>query len=50
MLDLKNGLCYYMQAVARDGASTDVDGCCLEIEQKEIRRNNSYFESFCQNL
>ena len=34
----------------RQQASTDVDGGSLKIEQKEIRRNNSYFESFCQNL
>ena len=34
----------------RRQASTAVDGGSLKIEQKEIRRNNSYFESFCQNL
>ena len=34
----------------RQQASTAVDGGSLKIEQKEIRRNNSYFESFCQNL
>ena len=34
----------------RRQTSTDVDGSSLKIEQKEIRRNNSYFESFCQNL
>ena len=51
MLDLRKRLCYYMQAVARkDSTSTDVDEGSLKIEQKEIRRNNSYFESFCQNL
>ena len=34
----------------RQQMSTDVDKSSLKIEQKEIRRNNSYFESFCQNL
>ena len=55
MLDLQNGLWYYKQAVASE---TLLDGKrqpmlterCLKIEQKEIRQNNSYFESFCQNL
>ena len=47
MLDLKNCLWYYMQAVAkRQQMSTDVDRGSLKIEQKEIRQNNSYFEKF----